>query len=213
MMNVLFLGNRESPVLDWLRTQHTNCRDTTGPITEADCAWASHLVSHGYRHIVRPAVLRLFPRRAVNIHISYLPWNRGADPNFWSWLNDTPKGATIHLLDEGVDTGPIIAQRAIVMDADVETLCTSYVKLQSLALALFVDVWPCIADGTFYATPQTGPATSHRMADMSAFVSMLWREWDTPCSVLSDYAAEVQMSAAARDMELEDIIANSRIES
>ena len=36
------------------------------------------LVSYGYRHILRKNVLDLFPDRAVNLHIAYLPWNRGA---------------------------------------------------------------------------------------------------------------------------------------
>ena len=43
--------------------------------------------------------------------MSYLPWNRGADPNFWSILEDTPKGVTIHIMDESIDTGDILYQK------------------------------------------------------------------------------------------------------
>ena len=56
-------------------------------------------------------MLDRLPDRVVNLHIAYLPYNRGADPNLWSVLEDTPAGVSIHYVDEGVDTGDIIAQR------------------------------------------------------------------------------------------------------
>ncbi|MCL0081308.1 hypothetical protein M1N64_03665 [Peptococcaceae bacterium] len=46
-----------------------------------------------------------FQGRAINLHISFLPWNRGADPNFWSFIENAPVGVSIHYLDEGIDTG------------------------------------------------------------------------------------------------------------
>ena len=52
----------------------------------------------------------------VNLHISYLPWNRGAHPNFWSFFDATPTGVSIHLIDKGIDTGPIIVQKKVKLD-------------------------------------------------------------------------------------------------
>lgn len=69
------------------------------------------IVSYGYRYIVSGEILRHFPKRAVNLHISLLPYNKGADPNFWSFVEDTPKGVSIHYMDSGLDTGEIIAQK------------------------------------------------------------------------------------------------------
>ena len=60
------------------------------------------------------------------MHISLLPWNRGYHPNIWSFLEDTPKGVTIHYINEGIDTGDIIVQKEIVIDEDKETLKSSY---------------------------------------------------------------------------------------
>ncbi len=57
----------------------------------------------------------------INLHISFLPWNRGAHPNFWSFYDDTPKGVTIHLIDEGIDTGAIIYQKEITFDRNEKT--------------------------------------------------------------------------------------------
>ena len=44
------------------------------------------IVSYGYRHILSKNILDLLPNKIINLHISYLPYNRGADPNFWSFM-------------------------------------------------------------------------------------------------------------------------------
>jgi methionyl-tRNA formyltransferase len=50
----------------------------------------------------------------LNVHPSLLPANRGPDPLFWTFRNgDEQTGVTIHLMDEGLDTGPIVAQERI----------------------------------------------------------------------------------------------------
>src|SRR6202035_5691563 len=114
-MNVLFLGPSESAVLEFLKTAEPNVVQTMDPLDELlfDEHPVDLLIAHGYRHIIKPSVLDRFPRRAVNLHISYLPWNRGADPNLWSFIENTPKGVSIHYLDAGIDTGDIIAQKAV----------------------------------------------------------------------------------------------------
>lgn len=102
------------------------------------------MVSYGYRHIVQADVLNLFKDRIINMHISYLPWNRGADPNLWSFLEDTPKGVTIHYIDEGIDTGDIIAQRDLFFEPDRHTLSTTYSQLHKEMISLFKETWPLI---------------------------------------------------------------------
>ena len=68
------------------------------------------LVSVHWRTIFRPEDLIRFHWNAVNLHNSYLPWNRGSDACSWAIATGTPHGATLHYIDEGVDTGPIIYQ-------------------------------------------------------------------------------------------------------
>src|SRR5262245_47929427 len=87
-----------------------------------DAEW---IVSYGYRHILREPLLSAYAERIINLHISYLPWGRGADPNLWSWIEGTPKGVTIHAIDAGLDTGPIFVQRLVDFGSS-ETLATSY---------------------------------------------------------------------------------------
>src|SRR4029078_12187716 len=85
------------------------------PLSAADVAGIGPdwVVSHGDRHIVRADAVEARPGRFVNLRIALLPYNRGADPNLWSWVDGTPKGVTIHLMEPGVDTGPVLAQSAV----------------------------------------------------------------------------------------------------
>ena len=65
----------------------------------------------------------------LNVHPSLLPANRGPDPLFWTFREGSGKtGVSIHLVDEGLDTGPIVAQEQIdvpdgIRYAELETRC------------------------------------------------------------------------------------------
>lgn len=102
------------------------------------------VISYGYRYIIQDDVLNFMKGRIINMHISYLPWNRGADPNLWSFLEDTPKGVTIHYVDEGIDTEDIIAQKELFFEPDRHTLSTTYAQLHKQMISLFKETWPLI---------------------------------------------------------------------
>ncbi|HAJ27437.1 MAG TPA: UDP-4-amino-4,6-dideoxy-N-acetyl-beta-L-altrosamine N-acetyltransferase [Syntrophus sp. (in: bacteria)] len=142
------------------------------------------MISYGYRHIIRQPVLDFMKDKIVNLHISHLPWNRGADPNLWSFLEDTPKGVTLHFVDEGIDTGDIISQRELKFDSDKETLASTYEKLDAEIIALFQDTWPLIRwfGGGTPRTQQPQGGTIHRVADKRYFTRLLAKGWDTPVS-------------------------------
>src|SRR4051812_27787613 len=99
-MRVLYLGPR-SRLVSFIAEQD-EVEEITDPLPRRPAG--DFLVSYGYRHIIGADILAQFPRRAVNLHISYLPWNRGSDPNLWSLLDGTPTGVTIHYLEAGIDT-------------------------------------------------------------------------------------------------------------
>ncbi|MDP2400619.1 MAG: formyltransferase family protein, partial [Actinomycetota bacterium] len=137
-MRVLLLGPERARLGEAIRARGDEVVRTEERIAVGDPALdgADFLISFGYRHIIPAAMLEPFGPRAINLHISLLPWNRGADPNLWSYLEDTPKGVTIHVLDEGLDTGPIVAQREVADDSD-DTLRTSYERLTCEIIGLF----------------------------------------------------------------------------
>lgn len=141
------------------------------------------LVSFGYRHIIKPDVLEQFQGRAINIHISLLPWNRGADPNLWSFLEDSPKGVTIHVIDEGLDTGPILAQEEVRPSPD-DTLKTSYERLIERAIALFSMEWPALRDGRVVPRRQVGEGSRHSSRDKARFEKLMPKGWETPITEL-----------------------------
>jgi Formyl transferase len=118
-----------------------------GPPSQWPTETADFVISYGYRHIIREPLLSRFRMRMANIHISYLPWNRGSNPNFWCWYDDTPKGVTIHFVDEGIDTGPIIARMEATHFSDNSTHKSSYDYLHFLAGLLFMNTWPSLRDG------------------------------------------------------------------
>jgi methionyl-tRNA formyltransferase len=184
-VRVLFLGPPESPLRAWLESRGETVIATAEKITPAflDEHRPELLVSYGYRYILRGEILDRFPGRAVNLHISLLPWNRGADPNLWSFVEDTPKGVTIHHLDRGVDTGDIIAQREIAFAAG-DTLRSSYERLQREIQELFHLTWPDIRAGTAPRRPQVGAGTSHRLRDKELLLPRLSAGWDTPVAEL-----------------------------
>lgn len=136
------------------------------------------IVSYGYRFIVKEPVISRFMRRIINVHISMLPWNRGADPNFWSWFDRTPKGVTIHEIDSGIDTGPILVQDEVHFGR-YETLRTSYDKLQEAAVDLIASSWGAIRRG-MAAEDQGGPGSYHRVQDLKTIWHRFALGFDTP---------------------------------
>ncbi|MEK7775438.1 MAG: formyltransferase family protein [Candidatus Zixiibacteriota bacterium] len=183
---ILFLGPDDSPLLQWLRESGETVVHTAERINHEFLQRHNigFLVSFGYRHIIKKDMLDLLPGRAINLHISLLPWNRGADPNLWSWVDNTPKGVTIHYLDEGVDTGDIIYQKEVLFDPAKETLASSYATLQSEIVALFKAHWQEIKSGACPRIPQRGVGSTHRVKDKEPLASILNEGWDTSVSLL-----------------------------
>jgi len=122
-------------------------------------------VSLFYDHIFRKKDMEIFPKGIINLHSGYLPYNRGAHPNIWSIIDNTPAGVTLHYVDEGIDTGDIIARKKV--DRSLwETAGSLYNKLQDASIDLFRDTWPMIKEGIAERIPQSGPGTYHTTRDI-----------------------------------------------
>ena len=188
-MKVSFLCPYRSELRAYLETFGDQVSQTSDPI---DRAYVQHhgfdfIVSYGYQHIIGADVLEHLNGRAVNLHISFLPWNRGSHPNVWSFIEDTPKGVSIHYIDAGIDTGDIIAQREVAFTG-IETLVTSYERLGDEVEALFREVWPAIREGTAARYKQQNAGSYHRKKDLDRVAHLLTEGWDTPVAKLSKAA-------------------------
>jgi phosphoribosylglycinamide formyltransferase-1 len=72
------------------------------------------VVLAGFMRILGPVFLAAYPRRILNVHPSLLPKHRGANAAAQALAaGDQVTGCTVHHVDEGVDTGEIIAQREV----------------------------------------------------------------------------------------------------
>jgi methionyl-tRNA formyltransferase len=142
-------------------------------------------VSFRYRYIIDRSVIEYMSGKVINLHISLLPWNRGADPNLWSFLEDTPKGVTIHCVDEGLDTGDIIVQKEIFFYPTGETLASTYEQLNQEIIGLFKQYWLAIANGEAPRRQQPSGGSFHLTSDKEMFLHLLAEKgWDTPVEEL-----------------------------
>lgn len=99
-----------------------------------------------FDYLLHSDLIGLFSRGVINLHPSYLPYNRGQYPNVWSIIEGTPAGATLHYIDNGIDTGDIIESRLVEVEP-IDTGETLYRKLENASLELFKDTWPRIKNG------------------------------------------------------------------
>jgi methionyl-tRNA formyltransferase len=102
-----------------------------------------------------PASLLSLPRLgALNVHPSLLPDNRGPDPLFWTfWRGDEATGVTIHLMDERLDTGPILTQQGEPIP-DGMTEAALEARLARLGGELLDRSLDALADGSAHPQPQ-----------------------------------------------------------
>lgn len=118
-------------------------------------AWAPDLiVVTAFGQILRKSVLELPRYGCVNVHASYLPRWRGAAPIQASILHGDPQtGVTIMLMDPGIDTGPMLTQKAEPIRSD-DTAGTLGERLAEMGAALLIETLPGYLDGSIQPQPQ-----------------------------------------------------------
>jgi methionyl-tRNA formyltransferase len=151
---------------------------------------ADFVVSYGYRTIVREPVLSAFKGRIINIHISMLPFNRGADPTLWACIEGTPSGVSIHHIDAGIDTGELIGQRSVYFHPE-DTFVTAKNTLRYHAEALFNDLWPCVRRGDCPSWKQAPGGTFHYKKAGEELLKLLPRGVDTPLPLAREITAKL----------------------
>ena len=101
-----------------------------------------------------PPLLALPPLGCLNVHPSLLPVGRGPEPVFWTLRRGERRtGATVHLMDAGFDTGPIVAQAAIDVPEGIRAPDLEG-RLMALGARLLTDALPRLAAGAIAPVPQ-----------------------------------------------------------
>jgi methionyl-tRNA formyltransferase len=100
------------------------------------------------------AALETPPLGILNVHPSLLPAGRGPEPVFWTLRRGEPvTGVTIHRMDPGFDTGPIVAQAQMLVPEGIAAPDLER-DLMAVGGSLLVDALPALAAGTLQPRPQ-----------------------------------------------------------
>ncbi|CNH18866.1 formyltransferase family protein [Yersinia kristensenii] len=106
-----------------------------------------------FDRIIKPE--RFSHSNIFNIHFSSLPKYKGMYTSAWPILNnEKTSGVTLHKIDSGIDTGPIIAKKDFELDDD-ETAKTLYSKYINVGTELVIRNIRELLDGDFFLTPQS----------------------------------------------------------
>ena len=113
-------------------------------LREAD---VDYIILAGFMRMIKNGLLNAFPYKIINIHPALLP----AFPGLHSWKQALDYGAkfagcTVHFVDAGMDSGPIIAQAAVPVKDD-DTAETLHARIQIQEHIIFPRVIQLLADG------------------------------------------------------------------
>lgn len=137
------------------------------------------IISFGYRHIIPSSILKKVKRPVINLHMSYLPYNKGAHPNFWSFMENTPKGVSIHEVSKKIDSGPIILRKKIKFSKNHNTYKKTYKKLKLELENLFKHNIKKILSGSYKKKTLSYKGTFHKKNDLPKFM----KNWNMKISV------------------------------
>jgi phosphoribosylglycinamide formyltransferase 1 len=129
------------PVFTFLAKDYPNKQAyELGILDELTQRKVDFIVLAGYMRLLGNVLLQAYDRKIINVHPSLLPAFAGKDA-IGQALDYGVKvtGVTVHYVDEGMDTGPIIAQQAVTIDSD-ETKETLIIKIQEQEHRLLPDV-------------------------------------------------------------------------
>jgi len=128
LMKRLFPGHRDLtytekiPTIEVENINDRRCRDFV-------IAQEPDLIAVCGTTVIESDLLQLVDKGFINIHCGITPEYRSADPIFWALYNREPDkvGITIHFVDRGIDTGPIIYQEAVPVTEE-DNIATLYAK-------------------------------------------------------------------------------------
>lgn len=117
-------------------------------------------------YIIKEPLISIPRLGCLNLHPSLLPYNRGKDPNFWSLVEETPFGVSIHFVDAGIDSGDIVFQAPIATSWE-DTGKSLYDKSLHAIVKLFIENFDQIKRGHLpRRAQQLEQGSFHRRAEL-----------------------------------------------
>lgn len=103
--------------------------------------------------IISPSIIHSAKLGFVNTHPSLLPFNRGKHYNFWALVEQSPFGVSLHVVEEGIDCGNLVAQKSINYTWE-DTGETLYRKAIASMKELFTETYPLLREQRVSSIPQ-----------------------------------------------------------
>jgi folate-dependent phosphoribosylglycinamide formyltransferase PurN len=139
------------------------CGDQNSPRALAQLKkWSPDLAIFTGGNILRDEVLKIPRLGVVNSHLALLPEIRGMSSPEWSLLCGVPLGITIHFMDSGLDTGPILLRREFAGADDCESLTDLRNRMIAEGIELIAEAVAGLDRGTLSAVPQAERETDHQ---------------------------------------------------
>ena len=173
---ILFLGydSSKTKIIDSIRKLGVRViHQDKKEIEESKFESVDLVISFGYRHLLSENIVEKYSP-IINLHVSYLPFNRGSFANFWSFYDETQSGVSIHLIDKGIDTGDILYQKKIDFDPKKMTFRETYNILLEQIEKLFLDNISQILSLKYPLIKQSHKGTYHHSKDFPSE----FRGWD-----------------------------------
>ena len=188
-MKILVLGPNAPLLLPILGASMVAESNDPIDVYQLDQIGCEAIISFGYRHKISDRIFEHINGNAINFHISLLPWNRGSNPNFWSWIENTPKGVSAHWVSSNIDYGDLVSQAEVGFEQD-ETLRSSYDKLMKTATSLVSDFWINHGFENAPRRPQPEGGSTHTQDQFNSYSHVLRLGNDTLCSEITDFGKQ-----------------------
>jgi len=122
----LFLGYKknETTLINFLKKKNFTIKNYQKMPPLKIFKQSDFILSFGFRKIISENIIKKLKKPIFNIHLSYLPFNRGAHPNFWSFIENTPSGVSIHEINKKIDAGNIVLRKKINFNISLNEFST-----------------------------------------------------------------------------------------
>jgi len=170
-MDAVFLGMNEAgqKVYNWLNQRDDV--DVLALLTEKEQLSLikqlepSIVISSGFEHKVPKKIIEIPEKGIINLHPSFLPYNRGAHPYIWPIIDNTPAGVSIHYMNEEIDQGKIIDRKEVPVFPE-DTAKTLHEKLMREQFEHFKNNWDKLKEDAEAEQQNEKEATKHTKEDL-----------------------------------------------
>ena len=140
------------------------------------------IVVVAFGQLIPKSILELPRYGCVNVHASLLPKYRGAAPIQWAVIDgEKESGVTIMKMDEGLDTGDMIAKTVVPLASD-ETGGSLFDKLSQVGVQLLLDTIPALEEGTVVCEKQPEESPTTYAAMLNKKMGLI--DWSQDASVI-----------------------------